>query len=111
MNDHGALPRRSCDTLFARTTPNSDDELDDEGDSIDIPENATQEEIDAIMMDGARPVFDGEVRQFLGWVAAGIHAFVRAKDDARTFFYCGEPESSPDHEPATVSPNPSLDKT
>ena len=100
----------SCDTLFARPTLDSDDEFDDEDDTIEIPENATQEEIDAIMMDGARPVSDGEMRQFFGWVASGIHGFVRAVDDPRTCFYCGEPESSADHVPAAVSPNSSVDK-
>jgi len=101
---------RRCGDLFFWSA-RDDEDLDDDDEVIEIPEDATQEELDAILMDGARPVSDEEMGQFFSWVAEGIHSFVRTLDDPAICIYCGRPESFNDHVPATANPTDSHDRT
>ena len=77
---------------------------------VEIPENATEQQLDAILMDGAKPVSDQEMGRFFAWVAEGVHAFVRTLNDPHTCFYCGQLEGSADHVPTRVSPEQSHER-
>lgn len=76
---------RRAGLVAAADTPAA---ADDATENADIPEDATQEQLDAILTDGATPVDIGEV---LGEIAEDSHQFVPSPGNPEACAYCGSP--------------------
>lgn len=85
----GVLARAGLTAAAApEPDPAATDEGDDEGELIEIPEDATPEEITALMKDGATKV---DPAVMFSDIREDSHAFVPSPDNPTSCIYCGSP--------------------